>query len=337
MKKIFCSLAVLSLIFIYAPLSFAQTYEIKEYKVQKGDTLWDISGREYKDSFQWPMIWKENSDIKNPDRIYPGQEIKIPHGLLKQKEVAPAAQAAPSPEAPAAPAPPALAAPAAPAGGEAKTELIIPERKDYLFSKDEMLSCGYIAKEVSEAGRIESCVSPRNMITIDDEVYISTSRPAAPGDKFLIITTSPVKDPVTHKKLGLLVRPVGVLQIIESNELIKAKIVKDYDRITKGQSFIEYTEPEPPMWDEGGGEPDVSGHVAALRNGRLIGSQMEYIYLDKGAKDGLKVGDLLNTMKGPDVNALVQIIVVREETSTAMVRKNNTEVDKGDPFEGVKE
>ena len=64
--------------------SSGQDMEYKEYKVLKGDTLWDISSKEIKDPFLWPKIWKENPDIKNPDRISPSQMIKIPLRLIQK-------------------------------------------------------------------------------------------------------------------------------------------------------------------------------------------------------------------------------------------------------------
>lgn len=51
---------------------------VERYTVKRYDTLWGIAGNVYKDSFQWPMIFKANRDqIQDPDLIYPKQVFVI--------------------------------------------------------------------------------------------------------------------------------------------------------------------------------------------------------------------------------------------------------------------
>lgn len=50
------------------------------YTVQRGDSLWHISGRGdvYGNPYQWPLIYKANTDkINDADLIYPGQNLTI--------------------------------------------------------------------------------------------------------------------------------------------------------------------------------------------------------------------------------------------------------------------
>lgn len=51
----------------------------KMYVVKSGDSLSKIAKQEYGDANKWRKIWNANKDqIKDPDLIHPGQELKLP-------------------------------------------------------------------------------------------------------------------------------------------------------------------------------------------------------------------------------------------------------------------
>ncbi|MEI7838991.1 MAG: LysM peptidoglycan-binding domain-containing protein [Methylococcaceae bacterium] len=47
----------------------------EKYTVVTGDTLWDISGKFLQHPWQWKKLWETNSQIKNPNLIYPNDTI----------------------------------------------------------------------------------------------------------------------------------------------------------------------------------------------------------------------------------------------------------------------
>ena len=78
MKKLAVVIGIICMVGATAPQLFAEsTPEPTIYVVKRGDTLWDISERFFKDPFFWPNLWSRNPTIGNPHFIYPGQKLRI--------------------------------------------------------------------------------------------------------------------------------------------------------------------------------------------------------------------------------------------------------------------
>jgi hypothetical protein len=78
--RIFAGLVLATLVAL-GPAS-AETVTLKSdhpdrYVVQRGDTLWDISGQFLEEPWLWPEVWEVNPQIENPHLIYPGDEIRL--------------------------------------------------------------------------------------------------------------------------------------------------------------------------------------------------------------------------------------------------------------------
>lgn len=90
MKKIVVFFVVLAItqvgLAIKSPdIAFSQEEGVV-HRVDRGDTLWDISGKYFGDPMKWPDLWSQNRFLTNPNYIYPGLEIVVtPPGPIKEE------------------------------------------------------------------------------------------------------------------------------------------------------------------------------------------------------------------------------------------------------------
>ncbi len=310
-------------------VALSETEEIKEYKIVKGDTLWDISGKELRDSFLWPKVWQENPQIANPDRIYPGQTIRIPLRLMK-KEVGEESGVQPVPKR--------EPAPAAPSKKE-EAAAPTPVPLTPLVDKTLLMSSGYIADSVHSVGVITGSPFEKDLLGNDDIVYVSLDAPAKIGDEFYVIRRGEVvHHPATGKKLGYLIEVLGVATVdrFEFGQTM-AKITQVFGAIKTGDLLDTYYDMTPPLTTGAYRTPNIDGYVVALRSGMAAGN-LDIVYIDKGSTDGIEVGDMLRTVfvgthKVP--SGKIQVIGSREKTSTAIVREINMPIAFGNLITGI--
>jgi nucleoid-associated protein YgaU len=54
------------------------TVETPEFHtVERGDTLWDITGSYFQNPWRWPRVWGLNPQITNPHWIFPGDQVRL--------------------------------------------------------------------------------------------------------------------------------------------------------------------------------------------------------------------------------------------------------------------
>ncbi|NJD56385.1 MAG: LysM peptidoglycan-binding domain-containing protein [Nitrospirae bacterium] len=303
-------------------LAFAQNQEIREYKIQQGDTLWDISKKELNDPFLWPKVWKENPEIANPDRLAPGQTIRIPLYLIQREEKT---------EEPAVMEPIIEKAPAKESIHRVEPPPI-PEKP--LVSKNLYIASGRIAARINEVGKITGSPTMRTLFGNLDFIYVKTAGQVKPGDRFYVLKYPKViTHPVTNAKVGYLVDVAGVAEIkkFEFGETV-AQILTNYNDITLGDILIPYEEMTPPVVSKPFRKPDIRGYIVAARNLKDNNGLFDVVYIDRGKKDGVEIGDMFRTVfigKQKVPSGAVQVFTVNDTSSTAVVTESTISIIPG--------
>jgi hypothetical protein len=320
------------------------------YTIKRGDTLWDISNTFFKDPFLWPFLWKANPSITNPDLIYPGNKLVIPSLAPIERAIqAPAAPAMTKEEAPgeemaaappARPKPPISAAEEAPAGGG---EIIAPaEEAQPVIDKYSFLSAGFVNDAESVGAIVGPADQEKTIMGYDDVVYVRfrDGNNVNIGDKFLIYAPlQVVKHPRTRETFGRLIRGLGILQVTAKApdaDVVTARITLSFDAIAGGSLLAPYQEPSLVFESAERKAKEISGYILEVTDHRTINGQTDVVYLDKGSTDGVDPGDKFIVYADPakrgyprEMVGEVQVFLVKERTSTAMVRKSIDVLQKG--------
>lgn len=325
----------------------SQGHQGRIHTVVRGDTLWAISNTYLATPWVWPSIWKDNGEIKNPHRIYPGDRIWITPSEMRKLTAEEADQMLSN--APAAPAPPAEIQDGVP-GMETPTPpparlVRVPQRE----------TAGLISQEVYQASAsVVSRLPERLLLTQEDSAYIGLGEDEVKvGDEFTLFRTNQkVLDPDTGAVLGYHVDILGWAKVEETSpETSLVRIRMSTGEIEVGDRVMP-REPLPPEIEVKPTPEGVDGKITFFPGRRVVIGFQDFVYLNRGKLDGLEVGSPLEVYRAgypanettrdekvavPD-RVIAKMLVVRaeEQTAVAMVTSTATELELGDHFRGEK-
>lgn len=323
----------------------AQGRQGRIHLVSRGDTLWHISDAYLGTPWVWPSIWKDNDDIANPHRIYPGDRIWITPWEMRRLSAEEAERMLAAHPAELSPEPEVVSEPPMP-------EPAVDPQVFHRESAEEMV--GLVTEEtVESAASIVSSVPTRVMLGSGDRVYIGLGRDdVAKGDRFSIFRTrEKVFDPDTGRMLGWHVDFLGWLEVTEpADEASVAEIRLSGAEIEVGDRLMRK---EPPQLDIAiaPSPTGVEGRISFFPNSRTLMGTQDFVYLNRGSEDGLVVGSPLEVYRdgftahepARDENVRVparvvaQLLVLRAQpnSAVAVVRHTQEELALGDRFRGA--
>jgi hypothetical protein len=315
----------ITIVFLTMPLSLeaAEDEKVIEhetgfyYTVQKGDTLWDLS-RKFSDSaWLWPEMWKENSQIANPHRIYPGERIRLYRRTGAQKI----------------------------AQGKSGVSVPLPSpiAEQIYYNYTALDRVGFIRKEPLAAhGAIFKVQKTREMISVDDIVYIRPEGnvPLATGKRYTIYRPLvPIKDISSNEYIGVQYLLTGVVEITQVQpQYAIGTVIEAYRPIEIEDKLMPYNRrpPQVPLKESPKG---LHGQVIeAEEHNRLIGEYM-IAFINKGKKDGVQPGQFYNVyyQAQEQINPgrrektlllpidFAEVLVIHTENTTATVIVTNAD------------
>jgi hypothetical protein len=320
------------------------------HRVQKGDTLWDITDTYIGTPWIWPSIWQENDEIGNPHLIYPGDLIWIAEGEMRkvtpEEAEALLSRARGDSEA-------ARSFPAAPAGEPDPFAALdvdeVREQRAIRFAGLEHAPF-VTAEELDASGAILGSHDEHYWLSQEDTAIIGLGEGQVhAGDRFAIYRVRRrVLHPDTREVIGYFVEVLGKAEVTEIHpESSFAMITHAYAEIEPGDLLTpSWAEPEEfvakPIDDE------VDGTIVAQRPHRSYSGGGDLVVLDQGRDSGIATGHELvvyragrlvpdplsgaRIMTPDDVIGRLFVLKSSERTSLALVMTARTEIEPGDRY-----
>ena len=284
---LFVSACVLPLI---AASAIAQAPEIQlqenhpdRYTVQKGDTLWDISGKFLKQPWRWPELWRMNRDqIKNPHWIYPGDVLVLSRvdgqWQLSVDRPAGAVRVAPTTR-------------VEPLAAEANPSIPAQDLEPYLTRP---LITG--PEGLPNAARIVAGRDSRVVRGRGDKVYAVSIDPAAGTQWFLYRPGRVLRSYDSKELLGYEMRFLGTAEVERFGrvgEVSTVTITNAREEIVIGDLLVPAPREELVNYVPHAPDRAVEGRIIDLAGDAHEAGRGAIVTVDRGAGDGLEVGHVL--------------------------------------------
>ena len=342
------------------------------YSVKRGDTLWSISGLFLKGPWRWPELWGMNlQDIRNPHRIYPGQQLYLEksngRAVLRTLQAgAGGVDAAPqtvrvSPR----------------TRFESLADSSIPTLAPNLiepFLAEPMIVDG---PTFANAPRIVATQEGRVLLSRGDRAYARgesasggkalSDAKGQPLDYRVFRNATPLKDPATQAILGYeaqfqgkaeLIRSESVQQVTDKDGKSRSEIVPATIDIVAAKEEMRVGDrliPEPPRelvsYVPRAPSTSISGQIVSVYGSAVTyAAENQVVVVNRGSKDGLERGHVMAIRKDgqrlkdrtedakPDIklpnerNGLLMVFRTFDSLSYALVLQVTDGVRVGDHF-----
>ena len=270
-----------------AAMSDLQADAPSEYTVQRGDTLWGISGRFLKEPWKWPQIWQMNRDqIKNPHLIYPGDIIKLDKtGGVPKLSVEP--------------------------GSEAQGNVVKLQPRTRIESLSTAIPtipgsalAPFLTQPlIVESGGLEAL--PKIVATEEERVVIGVGNiayvdglKANGGNNWQVFRSGDALiDPQSGELLGYEAIHVGDARVKRFGDPSTIEITRAKQEINENDRLTPMRESSLPSYAPRAPDKPITGAIMSVRGGVVDFAQYSIVTINRGSRDGVEVGHVLATMR----------------------------------------
>ena len=296
-------------VLINEPVPLAEGHP-NEYVVKVGDTLWDIAATFLKDPWYWPEIWYVNPEIENPHLIYPGDVLGLVYidGIQRVTNVR-ASTYRMSPQARITPLADAISS--------------IPYETVSAF-----LTTGVVL-EKSQSEALPYILETRGdhlLAAAGNDVYVRGLAGAVPGARFSIVHVGePMIDPDDNRLVGYQGIFVGAGTLRRGGDPATVRLTQTTQEALFGDRLLPESVDIPLNFFPSAPNSVINGRIMSVVNGVTQIGQHQVIVVNRGARDGLAVGDILSVFKkGEKVKDRVKggsVLLPDEQAGTVMIFK----------------
>lgn len=285
----------------------------ERYVVKKGDTLWDISERFVGQAWQWPEIWYQNRQIKDPHLIYPGDVL----GLIRvngEVRVSVISRGSGSRTVKLNPSTRVLSA--------SNAIDTIPMESIRSFLRGNRI---IDQKEFAQAPRVIAGQDGYTLMGAGSRIY-ARGKFKEPEQAYTLHRKNRLyKDPLTDEVLGFEALDLGKARTLSSeDDIITLMLDETYQQITVGDRLLKTEDkelvsrliPRAP-------EVDIDGRIIAVSGGVSQVGQFDVVVINRGTREGLEIGHVLDIKKAGEVvfdkRAGERVRLPAEKAGTLMV------------------
>jgi hypothetical protein len=291
------SVAAAAGMLLLAPAAAAQDVRVADtapqsYTVQKGDTLWAISGKFLRDPWRWPDVWRMNRDqIRNPHLIYPGDVVRLDY-VDGQPRLSLASSAA----------------------GPRETVRVSPSVRSTALDREAIptippgdiepyLSRPLVTGPEGLKGSAE-IVAGRDRSRIvrgeGDRIYVVGVDPAA-GDLWHIYrSVGPIRSHDLKEQLGNEYRYLGAGRVERFADVSTLLVENATEEILIGDRLVPAPRETILHYAPHAPTRDIEGRIISTLRDTVELGRGGIVTIDRGAQDGVDVGTVLAIYRGVD-------------------------------------